>query len=95
MPCEHSSSIELYSDHGRSEEFESSNYPMHKNVDTCSTSYRAIGSPLNIGESRNGKWIQSMDGFGMAAPQFPNYSTDPYPPSKVRILSVVVMIDIN
>ncbi|KAJ7000306.1 NAC domain-containing protein 45 [Populus alba x Populus x berolinensis] len=45
--------------------------------------YRAIGSPLNIGESRNGKWIQSMDGsFGMSAPQFPNYSTVPYPPSK-------------
>jgi hypothetical protein len=58
---------------------------MHRNVGNCSTSYRAIGSPLNIGESRNGKWIQSMDGsFGMSAPQFPNYSTVPYPPSKVK-----------
>jgi hypothetical protein len=26
-----------------------------------------------------------MDGsFGMSAPQFPNYSTVPYPPSKVK-----------
>ncbi|KAJ6290826.1 hypothetical protein OIU78_026554 [Salix suchowensis] len=70
MPCEHSSSIELYSDHGRSEEFESSNYPMHKNVDTCSTS--------------NGKWAPSMDGFGMSAPQFPGHSTIPYPSSNVN-----------
>ncbi|KAF9683837.1 hypothetical protein SADUNF_Sadunf04G0055600 [Salix dunnii] len=87
VPGEHSSSInELYSENnGRCEEYESTNYTMHRNVDTCSTSYRAIGSPLNIGESRNGKWIQSMDGFGMAAPQFPNYSTVPYPPSKVDI----------
>ncbi|KAG6779037.1 hypothetical protein NC652_010450 [Populus alba x Populus x berolinensis] len=87
MPCEHSSSIEQYSEnHGRCEEYESTNYTMHRNVDSCSTSYRAIGSPLNIGESRNGKWIQSMDGsFGMSAPQFPNYSTVPYPPSKVDI----------
>ncbi|KAB5516802.1 hypothetical protein DKX38_027450 [Salix brachista] len=85
MPCEHSSSIELYSDHGRSEEFESSNYPMHKNVDTCSTSYRAVGSPLDISESRNGKWAPSMDGFGMSsAPQFPSHSTIPYPSSNVN-----------
>ncbi|KAJ6707344.1 putative proteinC DOMAIN-CONTAINING PROTEIN 82-RELATED [Salix viminalis] len=87
VPCEHSSSInEIYSENnGRCEEYESTNYTMHRNVDTCSTSYRAVGSPLNIGESRNGKWIQSMDGFGMSAPQFPNYSTVPYPPSKVDI----------
>nr|TKR98967.1 NAC domain-containing protein 86 [Populus alba] len=85
MPCEHSSSIELYSDHGRSEEFESSNYPMHKNIDTCSTSYRPIGSPLDISESRNGKWAPSMDGFGMSPSQFPSYSTIPYPPSKVNM----------
>ncbi|KAG5247248.1 NAC domain-containing protein [Salix suchowensis] len=87
VPCEHSSSInELYSENnGRCEEYESTNYTMHRNVDTCSPSYRAVGSPLNIGESRNGKWIQSMDGFGMSAPQFPNYSTVPYPPSKVDI----------
>jgi len=88
MPCEHSSSVELYSDHGRSEEFESSNYPMHKNIDTCSTSYRAIGSPLDISESRNGKWAPSMDGFGMSPSQFPSHSTIPYPPSKVRNYSV-------
>ncbi|KAJ6861615.1 hypothetical protein NC651_037626 [Populus alba x Populus x berolinensis] len=85
MPCEYSSSIELYSDHGRSEEFESSNYPMHKNIDTCSTSYRPIGSPLDISESRNGKWAPSMDGFGMSPSQFPSHSTIPYPPSKVNM----------
>ncbi|CAK7338885.1 unnamed protein product [Dovyalis caffra] len=85
MPCEHSSSIEQFSDnHGRGEEFESTNYPMHRNVDSCSTSYRAIRSPLEIGESR-GQWTPSMDGFGMSAPQFPSYSAVPYPPSKVDI----------
>lgn len=94
MACEHSSSIELYSDQGRGEEFESPNYhhPMHKIVDTCSTSYHSIGSPHRyVGESirDHGKWTTPsiMDGLGYSsAPQFPSYATIPYPPSKVKQL---------
>ncbi|KDP35715.1 hypothetical protein JCGZ_10487 [Jatropha curcas] len=83
MASEHSSSIELYSE-GRCEDFESSNY--HMPIDTSSPSV-ANGSPLHVGDSRDGKWKQflSEDAFSFSSPSFSSYNNVPYPPSKVDI----------
>lgn len=92
MACERSSSIELYSDQGRyCEDFETSSYPIHKIDHTCpSTSYASTtgsGFPLDVAESRDGRWTQFCDAFSYSStPSFANnYGTIPYPPSKVTL----------
>ncbi|XP_021297911.1 NAC domain-containing protein 86 [Herrania umbratica] len=82
ITSEHSSSIELYSE-GRCDESSDFAIPL----DTCSPSI-LDRSPIDICESRDVKWMQSLseDAFGLSnPPSFSSYGTLPYPPSKVDV----------
>ncbi|KAE8672110.1 putative Ran GTPase binding protein [Hibiscus syriacus] len=77
IACEHSSSLELYSER-RCEE--SSDLPVQ--VDISSSSF--LGRPsIDICDANDVKWMPSLsqDAFG-----FPNYETLPYHPSKVDVV---------
>ncbi|CAB4302244.1 unnamed protein product [Prunus armeniaca] len=88
LTSDHSSSVELYSDGGRCEDFESSSYPMQMNA--CSSSPNFVHtSSLDMARKRDGKWTQflSKDAFNCSSSfsSFPNHGNVPYPPSKVDI----------
>ncbi|KAJ7964404.1 NAC domain containing protein [Quillaja saponaria] len=86
-----SPSIELYSEAGRCEDLESTNYLMTMDS-TClsSSSVPNIGNTsalnMNIG-TRDGKWTQcsSQDQFNLPNSSFSNYGAISFPPSKVDI----------
>ncbi|XP_059644928.1 NAC domain-containing protein 54-like [Cornus florida] len=84
IPRDYSSSIDLYSE-GRSEDLESSNYPMP--FGACSSSNNIHGSSMNINGTSDGNWMQylSEEAFSFPNPSFPNYGTISHPPSKVDV----------
>ncbi|XP_039031048.1 NAC domain-containing protein 86-like isoform X2 [Hibiscus syriacus] len=79
--CEHSSSLELYSE-GRYEESSDFTIP----VDTRSPSILDRSS-INICDANDVKWMQylSQDAFELPNTSFSNYETSPYHPSKVDV----------
>lgn len=95
LTSDHSSSVELYSDGGRCEDFESSSYPMQMNA--CSSSPNFVHtSSLDMARKRDGKWTQflSKDAFNCSSSfsSFPNHGNVPYPPSRVLLISVSIYI---
>ncbi|GMI74033.1 NAC domain containing protein 28 [Hibiscus trionum] len=81
IACEHSSSLELYSE-GRCEESSGFVIP----VDTRSPSIFGRTS-IDICDTDHVKWMQSLsqDVFGLNNTSFPNYETLPYHPFKVDV----------
>ncbi|KVI08685.1 No apical meristem (NAM) protein [Cynara cardunculus var. scolymus] len=82
---DHSSSMDLYSEGGRGgEDIETCNYPTPI---ASSSSNINHGSPHNLSETSDGRWMQylSEEAFAFPNPSFVNYGNVTYPPSKVDI----------
>ncbi|KAL4385226.1 hypothetical protein GQ457_15G025600 [Hibiscus cannabinus] len=81
ISCEHSSSLELYSE-GRCVESPDFTIP----IDTHPSSVLGRSS-IDICDANDVKWMQSLsqDAFGLANTSFSNYETLPYHPSKVDV----------
>nr|KAJ0223365.1 hypothetical protein LSAT_V11C200076050 [Lactuca sativa] len=82
---DHSSSMDLYSEGGRGgEDMETCNYPTPM---ASSSSNINHGSPHNVSESSDGRWMQylSEEAFAFPNPSFTNYGNVSFPPTKVDI----------
>lgn len=95
----HSSSVELYSDSRCDhQDFESSRYnnQMAMNNTPCSSNMVQTSSSSSLdhmGRKRDGKWSQflSKDAFNSFS-SFPNQGAIPYPPSKVSIVTLNLLL---